>query len=167
MPNSAIPAILALCSIFFHSSFPPSNTYQTSSIFSNNFSNPNNLIYSFVSFKSIYFHAESVRFELTIRITPYDDLANRWFQPLTQLSIWGVRTVSNRLIQLHKLALHLKASNTMLLRGQELNLGDSAYETGREPSSPQCLWNRTTFLTLTLGDTPLSFIEASTRFELV
>ena len=53
----------------------------------------------------------------------------------------------------------------MLLRGQELNLGDSAYETGREPSSPQCLWNRTTFPTLTLGDTPLSFAEVCIGFE--
>ena len=35
---------------------------------------------------TIRVNAESVRFELTIRTTPYDDLANRWFQPLTQLS---------------------------------------------------------------------------------
>ena len=27
------------------------------------------------------------------------------------------------------------------------------------------MWNRTTFLTLTLGDTPLSFAEASTGIE--
>ena len=62
---STIRAILAVCSIFFYTTLPPSNTYQTSSIFSNNFSNPNNPIYFFVSFKFIYFHAESVRFELT------------------------------------------------------------------------------------------------------
>ena len=31
--------------------------------------------------------AERARFELAVEFNPYDGLANRWFQPLTHLSI--------------------------------------------------------------------------------
>ncbi len=42
--------------------------------------------------------AETARFELAVRVTPYDSLANCWFQPLTHVSgfaakrgySWGV-----------------------------------------------------------------------------
>jgi hypothetical protein len=30
--------------------------------------------------------AETARFELAVRVTPYDSLANCWFQPLTHVS---------------------------------------------------------------------------------
>jgi hypothetical protein len=31
--------------------------------------------------------AERARFELAVEFKPYDGLANRWFQPLTHLSV--------------------------------------------------------------------------------
>ncbi|GEM_PF-4986305 len=33
------------------------------------------------------FYAERTRFELVVRYNPYVGLANRWFQPLTHLSM--------------------------------------------------------------------------------
>jgi hypothetical protein len=33
------------------------------------------------------FNAERARFELAVAVSHYDGLANRWFQPLTHLSV--------------------------------------------------------------------------------
>ena len=35
-----------------------------------------------------FLDAERTRFELVVRNNPYVGLANRWFQPLTHLSVW-------------------------------------------------------------------------------
>jgi hypothetical protein len=54
--------------------------------------------------------AETARFELAVRFTPYDGLANRWFQPLTHVSAlfggdagYSERFASNQLHQWKKL----------------------------------------------------------------
>ena len=59
----------------------PQNLYTTNSVMTTTLAHQSNDLTHCVCL------AESVEFESTARISPSDGLANRWFNPLTQLSI--------------------------------------------------------------------------------